>query len=59
MVQEFISGKKEIWIMPGASRYEQEKLQSHDVSQDAGTRSHDGTAADLESPISPSPQVVS
>ena len=62
VVQEFVSGKKEVWIMPGASGYDREKLQAHDVSQDAGAKSHDlSPTADRGSPVSPSssPQLVS
>lgn len=66
LVQEFESGKREIWIMPGADK--REKLESHDTSHDAETKSGADTSHDashdtssLEAPIhvSSERQVVS
>ena len=60
---EFSSGKREIWIMPGATNTEGGvQSKSHDASHDV---SHDGTPVDAVSDlmskmsILPIPQVVS
>lgn len=55
LVQEFSSGKKEIWIMPGAKEQEsfREEAKSHDISHDTAHNVEDVTELLSDNPSSP------